>query len=52
MDMWDFRGWPQIPQNMNKSEPEILTPHLIRHLYPEMKFIITLRNPIDRYLNV
>ncbi|XP_076104304.1 carbohydrate sulfotransferase 15-like isoform X1 [Mytilus galloprovincialis] len=48
MDMWDFRGWPQIPQNMNKSEPEILTPHLIRHLYPEMKFIITLRNPIDR----
>ncbi|CAC5399095.1 CHST15 [Mytilus coruscus] len=48
MDMWDFRGWPQIPQNLNKSEPEILTPHLIRHLYPEMKFIIILRNPIDR----
>ncbi|CAC5410827.1 CHST15 [Mytilus coruscus] len=48
MDMWDFRGWPQIPQNLNKSEPEILTPHLIRHLYPDMKFIIILRNPIDR----
>ncbi|VDI28441.1 Hypothetical predicted protein [Mytilus galloprovincialis] len=51
MDMWDYRGWPQIPQNLNKSDPEILTPHLIRHLNPDMKFIIILRNPIDRYLD-
>ncbi|CAG2250394.1 CHST15 [Mytilus edulis] len=48
MDMWDYRGWPQIPQNLNKSDPEILTPHLIRHINPDMKFIIILRNPIDR----
>lgn len=48
MDMWDFRGWPQIPQNYNKSEPVVLTPHLIHHLNPKMKFIILLRNPVER----
>jgi hypothetical protein len=48
MDMWDFRGWTQIPQNWNKTEPVVLTPHLIKHLRPEMKFIIILRNPIER----
>ncbi|XP_063447212.1 carbohydrate sulfotransferase 15-like [Mytilus trossulus] len=48
MDMWDYRGWPQIPQNLHKPDPEILTPHLIRHINPDMKFIIILRNPIDR----
>ncbi|XP_063447214.1 carbohydrate sulfotransferase 15-like [Mytilus trossulus] len=48
MDMWYYRGWPQIPQNLHKSDPEVLTPHLIRHINPDMKFIIILRNPIDR----
>jgi hypothetical protein len=48
MDMWDFRRWTQIPQNWNKTEPVVLTPHLIKHLRPEMKFIIILRNPIER----
>ena len=48
MDFWDFRAWPLIPQNKGLSEPVVLTPHLMRHLYPDPKFIVILRNPVDR----
>lgn len=45
---WDFTGWPLIPQNKGKRNPEYLTPHCIHHLTPKSKFILILRNPIER----
>ena len=48
MDFWDFRGWTRIPQNKGLREPAVLTPHLMRHLYKDPKFIVILRNPVDR----
>ncbi|XP_076460291.1 carbohydrate sulfotransferase 15-like isoform X2 [Babylonia areolata] len=48
MDFWDFRAWPLIPQNHGLKEPVVLTPHLMKHLYRDPKFIIILRNPVDR----
>ncbi|XP_041360480.1 carbohydrate sulfotransferase 15-like [Gigantopelta aegis] len=47
-DFWDFRGWPLLPQNHGLKEPKVLTPHLMKHLYREPKFILLLRNPTDR----
>ncbi|XP_046365506.2 carbohydrate sulfotransferase 15-like [Haliotis rufescens] len=48
MDFWDFRGWTRIPQNRGLQEPLVLTPHLMRHVYKYMKFLLIFRNPIDR----
>lgn len=48
MDFWDFRAWPLIPQNKGLDEPVVLTPHLMRHMYVNPKFIVILRNPVDR----
>ncbi|RUS73746.1 hypothetical protein EGW08_018483 [Elysia chlorotica] len=48
MDFWDFRGWPQDPQNAGLSEPRFLTPHAMRHLYRDPRFIVMVRDPIDR----
>ncbi|XP_046566223.1 carbohydrate sulfotransferase 15-like [Haliotis rubra] len=48
MDFWDFRGWTRIPQNRGLKEPLVLTPHLMRHVYKHMKFLLIFRNPIDR----
>ncbi|XP_046551412.1 carbohydrate sulfotransferase 15-like [Haliotis rubra] len=48
MDLWDFRGWPRIPQNDHLAEPVIMTPHLMRHMYPDPKLLVILRNPADR----
>ncbi|XP_067676205.1 carbohydrate sulfotransferase 15-like [Haliotis asinina] len=47
-DFSDFRGWPKIPQNAGLQEPVVTTPHLIRHVYTDPKFILILRNPTDR----
>ncbi|XP_067675789.1 carbohydrate sulfotransferase 15-like [Haliotis asinina] len=47
-DFSDFRGWPQIPQNAGLEKPVVLTPHLMRHVYTDPKFILILRNPTER----
>ncbi|GFO12079.1 carbohydrate sulfotransferase 15 [Plakobranchus ocellatus] len=47
-DFWDFRGWTNITQNRNSNTPIIATPHLMRHIYPDPKFILMFREPIDR----
>ncbi|RUS75917.1 hypothetical protein EGW08_016330, partial [Elysia chlorotica] len=47
-DFWDFRGWVNITQNRNSNMPLITTPHLMRHMYPDPKFILMFRDPIDR----
>ena len=48
MDFWDFRAWPLIPQNRGLQEPMVLTPHLMKHLYRDPKFIIIMRDPVER----
>ena len=47
-DMWEFRGWTQLPQNRNLRNPAVLTPHLMRHLYRDPKFLILVREPVER----
>ncbi|XP_070196897.1 carbohydrate sulfotransferase 15-like isoform X3 [Littorina saxatilis] len=48
LDMWDLRGWTQLPQNRNLRQPAVLTPHLMRHLYRDPKFLILARDPVER----
>lgn len=48
MDFWDFRGWYRDPQNKGLEEPRFLTPHAMRHVYADPKFIILLRDPAER----
>ncbi|XP_021357111.1 carbohydrate sulfotransferase 15-like [Mizuhopecten yessoensis] len=48
VDFWDFRGWTDIPQNNGLKEPRILTPHLIGHINPDTRFILIIRDPIER----
>ncbi|XP_014776385.2 carbohydrate sulfotransferase 15 isoform X1 [Octopus bimaculoides] len=45
---WDFTGWPLIAQNKGLEQPTVLTPHCISHLTPNVKFILLLRNPVER----
>ncbi|KAK3787106.1 hypothetical protein RRG08_030269 [Elysia crispata] len=46
---WDFSGWNLIPQNTGKAADDaLLTPHCIKHLTPNAKFIVIFRNPTDR----
>ncbi|KAK7469480.1 hypothetical protein BaRGS_00036501, partial [Batillaria attramentaria] len=47
-DMWDFRGWNLLPQNRGLREPAVLTPHLMKHVYRDPKFIVLLREPVER----
>ena len=48
MDLWDNSGWKSIPQNNGLKEPKYITPHLIKHINPHVKFLIILRDPIER----
>ncbi|GFO41966.1 carbohydrate sulfotransferase 15 [Plakobranchus ocellatus] len=46
---WDFTGWTHIPQNSGKAAAEaLLTPECIKHLTPDAKFLVIIRNPTDR----
>ena len=42
-------GWKLIPQNQGLKEPQFITPHLIRHMNPDVKIIVILRDPVERY---
>ncbi|XP_061187382.1 carbohydrate sulfotransferase 15-like [Saccostrea echinata] len=49
MDFWDHNHWREIPQNdPNSSEPKFLTPHFVRHVQPNIKLILLLREPAER----
>ncbi|KAK3592495.1 hypothetical protein CHS0354_026616 [Potamilus streckersoni] len=49
MDFWDHTMWRRIPQNdMLANEPVVLAPDLIRHINPDVKLILMLRDPIER----
>ena len=47
-DMWDFRGWSRLPQNRKLRRPAVMTPHLMHHLYRDPKFIVLVRDPVER----
>ncbi|XP_062587525.1 carbohydrate sulfotransferase 15-like [Saccostrea cucullata] len=49
MDFWDHNHWREIPQNApyHKS-PKFLTPHLVKHVQPNIKLILLLREPAER----
>ena len=44
----DSQYWMDTPENTGYDEATILTPHLIKHIIPDVKVIIILRNPTDR----
>lgn len=48
MDMWDMSGWVNIPQNLGLKEPRFITPELMKHVNPNVKLIIILRDPVQR----
>ncbi|CAG2223707.1 CHST15 [Mytilus edulis] len=45
--LWMLYLWNRIPQNTYLTKPKVLVPHLIRHVLPKTKFIVTLRDPIE-----
>jgi len=48
MDMWDMRGWVSLPQNEGRTSPVFTTPHLVRHVNPDVKLIAIFRQPVER----
>ncbi|XP_062588301.1 carbohydrate sulfotransferase 15-like [Saccostrea cucullata] len=49
MDFLDHNHWREIPQNdPNSNEPKFLTPHFVRHVQPNIKLILLLREPAER----
>ena len=46
--LWDNQLWRLMPENENGSEPQFLTPHFIKRLNPNAKFIAVLRDPTER----
>ncbi|XP_052252125.1 carbohydrate sulfotransferase 15-like isoform X4 [Dreissena polymorpha] len=48
MDMWDMRGWPEIPQNAGQESPRFTTPHLIHHINPGVRLLAIFREPTRR----
>ncbi|XP_005101986.1 carbohydrate sulfotransferase 15 [Aplysia californica] len=47
-DFWDFRGWRNISQNRGLANPQVITPHLMKHFYDKPKFILLFKDPVDR----
>ncbi|XP_021362965.1 carbohydrate sulfotransferase 15-like [Mizuhopecten yessoensis] len=45
---WDNTWWWRYPENRNDEEPGIVTANFIRHILPEVKLLVILRNPVDR----
>ncbi|KAK3600483.1 hypothetical protein CHS0354_023582, partial [Potamilus streckersoni] len=49
MDFWDQASWRDIPQNdQNADEPVYTDIHVSRHLNPNLKLILLLRDPVER----
>ncbi|XP_025075945.1 carbohydrate sulfotransferase 15-like [Pomacea canaliculata] len=45
---WDNNSWYLLPGNENCSEPRVINADYIRHLNPNVKVVVILRNPADR----
>ena len=49
MDFWDQTQWKFIPQNdPNATEPMYTAPDLLKHVQPNVKLILLLRDPVER----
>ena len=44
----DYDGWRNIPGNEGLEEPKYILAHILKQLTPNAKFVVLLRNPIDR----
>ncbi|KAH3834080.1 hypothetical protein DPMN_107398 [Dreissena polymorpha] len=49
MDFWDRFRESNLPQNTPGAD-ELLwtTPYAVRHVYPNVKLLLMLRDPVDR----
>ena len=51
MDFWDHKHWRKIQQNdPHANVPTFMTPHLVKHSQPNIKLILLLREPAERYI--
>ena len=46
--LWDYGGWEAIPGNVGLSEPRFILPDTLYTLEPELRFLVIIRNPVDR----
>ncbi|XP_069139198.1 carbohydrate sulfotransferase 15-like [Argopecten irradians] len=46
--LWDHRWWWLFPGNKNDEEPKLLNAHFVRHILPDVKLVVILRDPVDR----
>ena len=49
--LWDGDSWSLDPLNAGLQLPAVLTPHKLRHVTPDVKFIVILRDPVRRLLS-
>ena len=42
--------WPQYSGNEGCSEPRVINANHIRHLNPDIKIIIIMRHPVQRWI--
>ena len=50
MDFWDEFNWKLIPQNDPKAtEPLWTTPYFVHHMNPNVRLLLMLRDPVERY---
>ncbi|KAI0238033.1 Carbohydrate sulfotransferase 15 [Lamellibrachia satsuma] len=48
---WDMSYWRKLPENRGLDEPMYTTAHYVKHVVPEVKIIVILRNPTDRLIS-
>lgn len=46
--LWGPMQWAEQPDNEGKNVPEFINAHYIRHMIPDARFLVTVRNPTDR----
>ena len=46
--LWGPMQWSEEIDNMGKDEPEFINAHYIRHLQPDARFVVIVRNPTER----
>ena len=46
--LWGPMQWAEEIDNLNREEPELINAHYIRHLQPDGRFIVIVRNPTER----
>ena len=47
---WDASHWKELPENRGLDEPKYVTAHYVKHIVPDVKIIVILRDPTDRYV--